>query len=306
MICFIAMFVFAVLGIFSAAYRKLAKEAFLCVFKKVTLRKCDTGLDTRIKAKITGNLLKVSPKAGRFVFRHFELLSWLFTLLFIWSIIATAIGGYNYYLYGNCNGPNKDNFCIFDPTGEHSHLSEADTGVCSAAAADPSLLTLEDVDLTLFPTKNKGAKNQVVFIGCYLCPYTREIYPTMQKLMARDDVEFVFAHFPVKGNTDVLTEIGNCVAEQDMDLFWKMNDELFSDTIGGLGPEETALNVVKFSTIDQEKFEACMTSEEAMLLKAQQFTELEKTGIYGTPLVFVNRQPVVGPKPLRVYTRLLK
>jgi len=31
-----------------------------------------------------------------------------------------------------------------------------------------------------------------------------------------------------------------------------------------------------------------------------------KTGVYGTPTVFVNGEPIVGPKPYRVYERLLK
>jgi hypothetical protein len=115
MICLIALAVFAILGIFSVSYRKLSAEAFDCVFRKLTLRKCESGLDMRLKAQITGSVLKRSPKTGIFVFRNFELISWIFTILLIASAAYTAYAGYNYYIYGNCNGPNSDGFCIFDP-----------------------------------------------------------------------------------------------------------------------------------------------------------------------------------------------
>ncbi len=42
MICIFAFFVFAFLAIFSVTYRPLAKEAFECVFRRITLRPCET------------------------------------------------------------------------------------------------------------------------------------------------------------------------------------------------------------------------------------------------------------------------
>ena len=56
MICFVALAVFAVMGLFSAKYRPYAKEAFDCVFRRLTLRKCESGLDKRIKSKLTGKI----------------------------------------------------------------------------------------------------------------------------------------------------------------------------------------------------------------------------------------------------------
>jgi len=117
MICIIALVVFAVLGIFSVSYRPLAKEAFDCVFRKVTFRKCKTDLDKRLKSQLTGKLMTKSPKLASFTYKHFVVLSWVLTLLFILSTIYTGIGIYNYAKYGDCNGPHSDQFCIFNPTG---------------------------------------------------------------------------------------------------------------------------------------------------------------------------------------------
>ena len=91
MLCFIALFVFLVLSIFSAKYRPLAKRAIDCVIKKMTLRPCESGLDEEIKAKSIAGIMKVSPGAAGFVNRHFEAISFAFTLLFFLSIIFSAL-----------------------------------------------------------------------------------------------------------------------------------------------------------------------------------------------------------------------
>lgn len=106
-VCFIALFVFGFLAIFSARYRPFAKEAFNCVFKRMTLRKCDTGFDKKLKAKITGKLMAKNPRFGAFVYKRFEAISWIFTFILIVSLVYSAIGIYNIVVYNNCNGPGS-------------------------------------------------------------------------------------------------------------------------------------------------------------------------------------------------------
>lgn len=116
-VCIIALFVFGFLGIFSAKYRPFAKEAFRCVFRRMTLRKCDTSFDQKMKAKITGKLMLKWPKLASFVYKRFEILSWLLTILLIVSLVLTANGFYNLAKYGSCD-PHSTK-CIFNP----GHLS---------------------------------------------------------------------------------------------------------------------------------------------------------------------------------------
>jgi len=104
MICLIAFVVFGILGIFSATHRKIAFEAFECVFLKIQLKPCTSALDKRLKSQITGKLLKKNPKLAKFTFNHFEAISWAFTIITILSLVYSAIGFYNYMEYGNCNG----------------------------------------------------------------------------------------------------------------------------------------------------------------------------------------------------------
>ncbi len=304
MICIIALIVFGILGIFSATHRQLVKEAFDCVFRRITFRKCESGLDIRLKSRITGRLMKRSPILASKMHRHFELISWAFIILFIVSFIYVAIGGYNYYLYGNCNGPNEDGFCIFDPLGEKSKFSE--TQSCSAEPPNPESLTLFNVDLSLFPSYDKNAENDVVFIGCYACPYTRKAYPAIKKLLDRKDINFVFAHFPAKESTYFISNILNCINEADKDKFIEFNELIFtSDTIS-LKNEDEIFEVVEKIGLDKKEIKYCSYLERTHEITKLQMSELQKTGIYGTPTVFINGGAVVGPKPYRVYKRLLK
>jgi len=117
MICIIALVVFGIMGIFSATHRELAKDAFDCVFRRVTLRPCNTGFDEKMKGMIVGRLLLKSPTAAKHVNRHFELLSWLFLAITAVSLAYSAWGAYNYWAYGNCNGPQSSEFCILTQTG---------------------------------------------------------------------------------------------------------------------------------------------------------------------------------------------
>lgn len=114
-LCWIALPVFAILGIFSAKYRKLTKDAFECLFKTATFRKCSSGLDDRIKSDVTGTFLKYSPPTARFFYNNYKLISWIIVILVLMSAYFTGVGVYNYVKYGNCNGPNSNEFCIFNP-----------------------------------------------------------------------------------------------------------------------------------------------------------------------------------------------
>ncbi len=299
MICIIALVVFGILGIFSASQRKIAKEAFDCVFRRLTLRKCETGLDKRLKAQITGKVMVRWPKTGGFLYKYFEWFSWALVILMVVSRVYTAYGGYNYVRFGNCNGPDKDQFCIFDPLGSNNKISAPST--CSANINGPKTLTLNNTNLSLFPTYNKGAKNQLIFIGCYGCTYTREVYPEIKKVYQRPDVEFIFMHFPVKQGSEYLSNYAECIYKENKTKLLEFNDKVFSEPIDNVGDEQHTLDIVRSIGMDPAQVKNCTQSQEIKDLITKQFDETKDTGVYGTPTVFINGQHIVGPKPYRVY-----
>jgi len=112
-VCIIALPVFLILGIFSMRYRRLAKEAFDCLFRMVILKPCRSSLDQRIKSGVSGKLMKRHPKIARFTYKNFKILSWIFVIIFVVSMVLSVWGVVNYAVYGNCNGPVPDSFCVF-------------------------------------------------------------------------------------------------------------------------------------------------------------------------------------------------
>jgi hypothetical protein len=113
-LCFIALPIFLILGIFSVKYRILTRDALECMGRTITFRKCKSNLDERIRANITGKVMKRNQKIGLFIYRNFQLLSVIFILIFIASLFFGATGFFNYIKYGNCNGPNDNGtFCIY-------------------------------------------------------------------------------------------------------------------------------------------------------------------------------------------------
>ena len=179
MFCIVAFIVLAVLGIFSATSKELAKEALNCVFRRVTLRPCDTGFDEKIKSKILGNVINHSEVAARVLNKNFELLSWVFFILMLVSSAWAVRGSYLYYVTGSCNGLNQTAFCIFDPKGKLNEISTVSES-CPVKQPTSDDLTLEGVDLTRFPELNSGAKDRIVMIGCYGCDYSRKVYPILK------------------------------------------------------------------------------------------------------------------------------
>ncbi|NYZ75953.1 thioredoxin family protein [Candidatus Micrarchaeota archaeon] len=111
-LCLVAMVVFGILGIFSAKYRAWAKEAFGCVFKTIQLKSCDTKLDQRVKSKLIAKLMKYSPWLAKLVYKNFEILSWVFTIIFFASMAYSLYSVYSLIAYGSCS---PGSYCIFNP-----------------------------------------------------------------------------------------------------------------------------------------------------------------------------------------------
>ena len=303
MFCIASFIVLSILGIFSATNRQLAKEALDCVFHRVTFRPCTTGFDKKMKAKLVGGLLTRSVPVAKFISRYFEVISWIFVVLFILSLAFGIRGLVLYYTTGSCNGLNSTGLCVFDPKGQNSATSSIN---CSTSGTTAKDLTLAGVDLSTFAVKNPNSPEKIVFIGCYECEYSRKAYPVMIKLVDRYSPNFTFAHFPVKGNTNHLAEVGYCVYQQDQDKYWQLNDILFSTDISNLENDTYINDTLTQLGVDIGQVNACLFDPNTSRIVQNQVTELEKTHIFGTPTVFINGEALVGPKPYRVYAIALR
>jgi DNA-binding transcriptional MerR regulator len=110
MFCIAAFIILAVLGIFSARYRKLAGNAWKCVGKKATFRKCDTSFKEDTKSMLLGKLVLRRPRLTKFLEKWIDVLAFIFVVLTIWSLFVVVKSGMNLYVYGTCN-PNNSESC---------------------------------------------------------------------------------------------------------------------------------------------------------------------------------------------------
>lgn len=304
MFCVLALIIFSILGIFSATHRELAKEALGCVFRRVTFRPCNTGFKEKLKSRILVRLLNRSTLLARLFNKYFEVLSWIFFILMMGSTFWVVKGGYNYYMYGSCNGLNQSGFCAFDPKGENNKVTDI-SQQCGVVEKKEENVTLENIDLSTFPTKNIGAKDTVVLVGCYECDYTRKAYPDIQKLIKDKKTNYIFAHYPAKEDTNYLSEVGYCVYKEYGEKFWAFNDYLFTvDKVEIYQPEYIGA-ILKNFDFDGKKINDCIDNAETKKIVSDQVNQLRKTHLYGTPTVFINGEALVGPKPLRVYKSML-
>ncbi len=305
MFCLLALIVFSILGLFSVTHRKLAKEAFACVFRRVTLRPCNTGFKEKMKAELVGKVLLRSVWAARIVNKNFELLAWVFFIVSVVSTIWMVWGVYNYYVYGSCNGLNQAGFCAFDPRGANNQVSSIDSK-CYLKPPTEKDVTLKGMDLSLFPARMINAKDTVVVIGCYLCDYTRKAYPLIQEFLKNNKVNYIFAHFPTKVQATYLTGYIDCAYQQNQDKYWKLNDQLFASSKKDVANPAYTQSLMSKDGFDMNKVNACVANPKTKALVNKQVEMLRKTGIYGTPTVFINGKALVGPKPYRVYQFALK
>ena len=126
MFCVIALIVFSILGIFSATHRQLAKEALDCVFRRITLRPCNTGFDKKIKGKIIGKLLNKYPKVAKFINRFWEVISWILVIIFFTSLFFSSRSAYYLIKYKTCD-PDEPQNCIFTPQATLDDNCKSDT-----------------------------------------------------------------------------------------------------------------------------------------------------------------------------------
>ncbi len=323
MFCLASLIVLAVLSLFSASHRPLAKMAFDCVFRRVTFRPCNSDFKEQMQGRIVGALLRRSAPLARFVHRRFELLSWIFIILSVASLVWALWGGYNFYAWGSCNGRNVVGFCAFDPKGASNALTSTEE-VCRDLPPTDADLSYDPLTLANYPTLHWGGSHPLslplgqgektmTIIGDYGCDFTRKAWTVFKHIRETwPNVRYTFVQFPVKKETEYLSDYATCAATLDRAKFYTMSDLFFAHAKEDLWASSTAMRLVGEAGYDTKAFAQCLADPATAKATAERKKEVKKTGLYGTPTVFIKTNasadptPLVGPKPARVYNRVLR
>ncbi|HJW97090.1 MAG TPA: thioredoxin family protein [archaeon] len=177
-ICIVAAVVLGILGIFSARYRKIAKEAFSCVKRMATFRPCETGFDDKVRSHVTSRLMKRSEKVAGVFYRNFKLLSVLFTVTFFFSAGYTGYTIYNLVVYGSCDPVHPED-CVFSPGTDPNRVicPYQNLSVSSSVATIGNFRNIESASVEGRPT--------VYFFGTTWCPHCAWERPIFTNVTAK-------------------------------------------------------------------------------------------------------------------------
>ncbi|MEI7539515.1 MAG: hypothetical protein WCJ36_01960 [Candidatus Saccharibacteria bacterium] len=110
MFCIAAFIVLAIISIFSASHRKLAKKAWNCTLRRVTFRPCDTSFKEEAKSKLLSRVANKTPKLVKTADIGIEIASFALVIFTIWSLLVVMESGLNLFVWGTCN-PNNASSC---------------------------------------------------------------------------------------------------------------------------------------------------------------------------------------------------
>ncbi len=149
MFCIAAFIIFAILGIFSASYRSLAKKAWKCTLRKMTFRPCDINFQEEAKAKLLGRFIITKPRLARFLDRWIGVFASVFVILSVWSLLIVLNSGLNLLVYDTCN-PNNAESCSL--AGEACGVTSGKPGFWLSVKEGQVLMWAKDGVLTLGET----------------------------------------------------------------------------------------------------------------------------------------------------------
>lgn len=142
----------------------------------------------------------------------------------------------------------------------------------------------------------RDAAIELVEYGDYECPYCGEAYPELKAVQQAmgDDLCFVFRNFPL-GNAHPHAQRAAEFAEAaaTIDRFWEMHDMLYENQEAL--DERSLVGYAKQLGFDQALIESALRGDFAERVR-RDFTGGVRSGVNGTPSLFVNGQRYDGPR----------
>ncbi|MDO8625468.1 MAG: thioredoxin domain-containing protein [Candidatus Diapherotrites archaeon] len=300
------------MGIFSASHRKLAKEAWTCVFRTVTLRKCESNFDQKMKTKISVGLLKYNKTLGKLVFKHFNALSWILVAFTVISIAGIGVGIYNWGVFGNCNGANTNDLCLLNPETYSSGIQIFGFRLFEQphTPAEIKPIMLQDAPSIGEP----DAPIQIIEVGCFTCPFTKATEPLVAEVLQKYDgnVHFSFKYFPLPTHPYSREAAMSAECAREQGKFWEYKQKLFEHQLECRQSTDISELNARFSRIAKDldlntpRFDDCITSEKYRALVEEDKKQAIAAGIYGTPTFYVNGTVLVAPQSIEEFDRVIQ
>lgn len=142
----------------------------------------------------------------------------------------------------------------------------------------------------------------------FQCPFcgkfARDTEPTLIDKYVKDGtLRIEWRDFPYLGpESTTAAQAGRAAAAQDS--FWAFHDELYAHQLppnSGKLDEDYLAGIAEKLGLDVEQFRADLNSKATADAVAKDFAEGQAIGVTGTPAFVINRVPVFGAQPVKVF-----
>jgi len=214
---------------------------------------------------------------------------WLF-----FFIVAAVLGFFGYkvwYYYGQVSKGERIALPQFA-----SHLTVVSGQASNPGAASVDRAVVESGGET--SEAPASAPLTIVEFGDFECPYSKEAYTAVRRLMTKygDKVRFVYRNFPIESihpDAMLAAVAAECAGEQG--AFWAYHDKLYLNA-----PALDFQNLVRYGNevgLDGDAFEQCLISRSTETTVSNDIAAGETGGVRGTPTFFLNGYKIEGAIP---------
>jgi hypothetical protein len=224
MFCIAAFIILAIISVFSARYRKLAKKAWSCTLRRVTLRPCDTSFKEETKNKLLSHVAKKTPRLVKTADVGIEVASFALVVLTIWSVLVVLEAGLNLFVWGTC-APSNASSCSL--SSESCSINTVDKNLWQLTAEGKPIdwfvnqannlgntisnipTRLQNWDATKYLPQNATYYNafekskptalEVIDPGCIVCQH---LFKNIKSTGFQDKYNLTYIAYPIK-NPDI-------------------------------------------------------------------------------------------------------
>lgn len=155
----------------------------------------------------------------------------------------------------------------------------------------------------------RDAPVQIIAFEDFQCPFCRESYPIVRRLMERykDRVHFIYRDFPVASLHPLAqkaAEAGQCAWEQGQNQFWSLHDRIYQnqETIS----EGNLVLWAKLAGADEARLRTCLAAGTYATEVQQDLEDGAAAGVRGTPTFFFNGRKVEGAIPEDLFEKAIR
>ena len=158
---------------------------------------------------------------------------------------------------------------------------------------------------------NSTASTTIVVFGEFRCPYTRDAWPILQRLINTYGykIKVIFRNFPAESihpGATKLSQIGACAYDQGK--YWGVHNYLFvkQDILPVYLAAADIASLADETGLDLDKLKKCLDSSVTAIKVNRDYADGYRFGVGGTPTFFINWQKIEGVVPWETWEKFVK